>query len=86
MVVNDEEGAEYSVLDGPRREVMGEVPSPVPPDLRDVDNESMFEYGSRGGIWRRMRVLVAAAVPAGAPARPAPALSPVLVAGALTQR
>ena len=49
VVVNDEEGAEYSLLDGPRREVMGKVPSPVPPDLRDVDNESMFEYGSRGG-------------------------------------
>jgi len=30
-----EEGGEYSLLDGPRRETMGEVPSPVPPDRRD---------------------------------------------------
>ena len=47
-----EEGAEYSLLDGPRRETMGEVPSPVPPERRDLFNESFFEYGSRVGVWR----------------------------------
>lgn len=50
--VSYEEGAEYSLLDGPRRETMGEVPSPVPPDRRDLFNESFFEYGSRVGVWR----------------------------------
>ena len=50
--VSYEEGAEYSLLDGPRRETMGEVPSPVPPERRDLFNESFFEYGSRVGVWR----------------------------------
>ncbi|MBI3967307.1 MAG: polysaccharide deacetylase family protein [Chloroflexi bacterium] len=52
VVINYEEGSEYSLLDTPRRELMGEVPSPVPPDQRDLYNESMFEYGSRVGVWR----------------------------------
>ena len=64
VVVNYEEGAEYSLLDGDRRELMGEVPSPVPPDRRDVYNESMFEYGSRAGVWRFFRILAKYQVPA----------------------
>lgn len=64
VVINYEEGAEYSLLDGDRREVMGEVPSPVPPNQRDVMNESMFEYGSRVGIWRIWRILSRYQVPA----------------------
>src|SRR5262249_61126908 len=54
--VSYEEGAEYSLLDGPRRETMGEVPSPVPPDQRDLFNESFFEYGSRVGVWRLLEI------------------------------
>jgi hypothetical protein len=43
VVVNYEEGAEYSLLDGdPHGEVMGEVPSPVSPTQRDLANESFF--------------------------------------------
>ena len=53
MVVNYEEGAEYSLLDGDsHHETNGEVPSPVPSNERDLNNESFFEYGSRVGVWR----------------------------------
>ena len=53
LVVNYEEGAEYSLLDGDsHHETNGEVPSPVPPKQRDLYNESFFEYGSRVGVWR----------------------------------
>ena len=62
--LNYEEGAEHSLLDGPSRETMGEVPSPVPPDRRDLYNESMFEYGSRVGVWRLLRTLGQYDVPA----------------------
>ena len=58
MVVNYEEGAEYSLLDGDdHHETNSEVPSPVPPDQRDVFNESFFEYGSRVGVWRLLDLL-----------------------------
>ncbi len=53
LVVNYEEGSEYSTLDGDaQHETNGEVPSPVPPGDRDLFNESFFEYGSRVGVWR----------------------------------
>jgi allantoinase len=53
VVVNYEEGSEYSLLDGdPYHETNNEVPSPVPPGQRDLYNESFFEYGSRVGVWR----------------------------------
>ena len=58
LVVNYEEGAEYSTLDGdPQHESNGEVPSPVPPGDRDLNNESFFEYGSRVGVWRLLELL-----------------------------
>ena len=53
MVVNYEEGSEYSLLDGDsHHETNNEVPSPVPLQQRDLLNESFFEYGSRVGVWR----------------------------------
>lgn len=53
LVVNYEEGAEYSLLDGDsHHETNNEVPSPIPPEQRDLLNESFFEYGSRVGVWR----------------------------------
>jgi allantoinase len=56
VVVNYEEGSEYSLLDGdPRGETSGESPSNVPIGERDLANESFFEYGSRAGVWRIMR-------------------------------
>jgi allantoinase len=63
VVVNYEEGGEYMLQDGPRRERMGEVPSPVPADVRDLYNESFFEYGSRVGVWRILRILEEYRVP-----------------------
>ncbi|MCI0770934.1 MAG: polysaccharide deacetylase family protein, partial [Chloroflexi bacterium] len=58
VVVNYEEGSEYSLLDGDAtHEVNNEVPSPVPLDQRDLANESFFEYGSRVGIWRVLNIL-----------------------------
>ena len=58
VVVNYEEGSEYSILDGdPRGEPSGESPSNVPVGERDLANESFFEYGSRAGVWRIMNVL-----------------------------
>ena len=65
MVVNYEEGAEYSTLDGDsHHETNGEVPSPVPSGDRDLNNESFFEYGSRVGVWRLMDLLDRHDVPA----------------------
>ena len=58
VVVNYEEGSEYSILDGDSRgESSGESPSNVPVGERDLANESFFEYGSRAGVWRIMNVL-----------------------------
>ncbi len=58
VVVNYEEGSEYSTLDGDAQgEIMGEAQSPVPQGDRDLANESFFEYGSRVGVWRIMDIL-----------------------------
>ena len=57
LVVNYEEGSENLLQDGVgRRESLGEAMSPVPPDRRDLALESMFEYGSRVGVWRFLRI------------------------------
>jgi len=59
LVVNYEEGSENRFEDGcGRRETAGEVASQVPldPPQRDLANESMFEYGSRVGVWRLLRL------------------------------
>jgi len=65
VVVNYEEGSEYSLLDGDlHRETNSEVPSPLPLDERDLANESFFEYGSRVGVWRIMDILGQYRVPA----------------------
>lgn len=65
VVINYEEGAEYSLLDGDAfHEPNNEVPSPVPAEQRDLANESFFEYGSRVGVWRLMDILDEHQVPA----------------------
>ena len=55
FVVNYEEGAEYSLLNGDDRPetILSEV-GPAPPvlGLRDLNMESMYEYGARAGVWR----------------------------------
>ena len=58
FVVNYEEGAEYSLLNGDDRPetILSEVGA-APPVLgsRDLNMESMYEYGARAGVWRVMR-------------------------------
>ncbi|HEX2939673.1 MAG TPA: allantoinase PuuE [Rhodopila sp.] len=55
FVLNIEEGSEYAIGNGDGRSEasLTEVgDSPVPRGERDLAAESMFEYGSRVGIWR----------------------------------
>lgn len=57
IVVNYEEGSEYSFAanDG-ENELLGDSEYPFPRDVRDLAKESMYEYGSRAGIWRLLRL------------------------------
>lgn len=64
LVLNYEEGAEYSLLDGDsRNESWGEYTWQVGPEVRDLATESSFEYGSRAGVWRLCRIFDEYAVP-----------------------
>ncbi|WP_329237285.1 polysaccharide deacetylase family protein [Actinoallomurus sp. NBC_01490] len=57
VVVNVEEGSERSMADGDGRgEGLGEVPRAVDPNYRDLGTESVYEYGSRAGIFRLLRL------------------------------
>ena len=59
FVVNYEEGSEYSILDGdPHAETgLSEVPGGrTARGERDLAIESMYEYGSRAGVWRLFRI------------------------------
>ena len=57
FVLNYEEGAESSVLDGDSAsevflsEIIGAQPFP----MRHMSMESLYEYGSRAGLWRVLR-------------------------------
>jgi allantoinase len=51
IVVNYEEGSEHSVATDGMVEGIGEF-LPVDIKVRDVGNESVYEYGPRVGIWR----------------------------------
>ncbi len=60
IVVNYEEGSEYSIPDGDGHSetYLTEVPgASLGPGKRDLIVESIYEYGSRAGFWRLMRVL-----------------------------
>jgi allantoinase len=55
FVLNIEEGSEYTIDNGDGRSEASLTEmsdSPVPHGERDLAAESMFEYGSRVGIWR----------------------------------
>ncbi len=57
LVLNYEVGAEFNVLDGdPYRETAGDF-YPHPLDQRNPGLESYYEYGSRAGVWRILRLL-----------------------------
>jgi peptidoglycan/xylan/chitin deacetylase (PgdA/CDA1 family) len=57
LVVNYEEGAERSIVDGDASsEAFGEIRYPMPEGVRDLAAESNFEYGSRVGVWRLLDI------------------------------
>ncbi len=57
VVVNVEEGSERSIDAGDgRNESLGEVPRSVQAGYRDLATESVYEYGSRAGIFRLLRL------------------------------
>ena len=58
LVVNFEEGAEFSVEQGDdHNERMSEVMSVVPSTRRDFGLEQIFSYGMRSGLWRFLDAL-----------------------------
>jgi allantoinase len=63
IVVNYEEGSEktFAMGDG-ENDIFYELPFKLD-DQRDLAVESMYEYGSRAGIWRLFRVFDGAGVP-----------------------
>src|SRR4051812_29265190 len=66
FVINYEEGSEKSVPDGDgyTEAILTEsLASPVPHGERDLGSESMFEYGSRVGFWRLMRLFKEQSIP-----------------------
>ena len=59
IVMNYEEGSEYSIPDGDgiSETYLTEVPgASLGPGKRDLIVESIYEYGSRAGFWRLMRI------------------------------
>ena len=57
IVLNYEEGAEQNIMDGDAKaEPLGEFPYPMPTGVRDLINESTYEYGSRVGVWRLLDI------------------------------
>lgn len=66
LVLNYEEGAEYAFEHGDGRSDTGLIEvaqARIPPGVRDLGAESMFEYGSRVGIWRLLRFFSERQVP-----------------------
>ncbi len=66
FVMNYEEGSEYSMMDrdGVSDAALTELSSAaVPRGDRDLAAESMFEYGSRVGFWRLMRLFAERGLP-----------------------
>jgi peptidoglycan/xylan/chitin deacetylase (PgdA/CDA1 family) len=66
VVVNYEEGAERNYPSGDDTQETGTEwgRSPVPDGTRDLAMESMYEYGSRVGVWRILDVLKRHSAPA----------------------
>lgn len=66
FVINYEEGAELTPVNGDAfSEVYGgEFPLAVKPEgMRNLSMESLFEYGSRAGLWRLIRLFEQAQIP-----------------------
>ncbi len=58
LVLNYEEGSEASFPagDGCSESGMAELAWSLPPEVRDLASESIYEYGSRAGVWRIARI------------------------------
>ncbi|MDA0998431.1 MAG: chitin deacetylase, partial [Proteobacteria bacterium] len=66
FVINYEEGSEASIFDGEAQTETGLTEGPGPSfasGARNLGAESMFEYGSRAGFWRLMRLFAAHDMP-----------------------
>ena len=66
IVMNYEEGSEYSIPDGDgvSETYLTEVPgATLGPGKRDLIVESIYEYGSRAGFWRLMRLFAERDIP-----------------------
>lgn len=66
LVINYEEGAEYAFEHGDGRSDLGLVDiaqARLPAGVRDLAAESLFEYGSRVGVWRLFRLCESRGVP-----------------------
>ncbi|GAC1386800.1 MAG: hypothetical protein NVSMB48_25750 [Marmoricola sp.] len=63
IVINYEEGSEktFAMGDG-TNDILYELPFAIE-GQRDLAVESMYEYGSRAGIWRMLRVFDDAGIP-----------------------
>jgi len=57
IVINFEEGSEvHRAADGRNEGGLGEIPYVMDAKYRDLSMESVYEYGSRAGIWRLQRL------------------------------
>ena len=65
FVLNHEEGAENSVLhgDAASETFLSEIIGAQPVAARNMNMESMYEYGSRAGLWRVLRAFEARRLP-----------------------
>jgi putative urate catabolism protein len=65
FIVNIEEGAEYSIPDGDSHSesALLEAATPVAPGIRDLNAESVYEFGSRVGIWRVLNLFAEHGIP-----------------------
>ncbi|HYZ15239.1 MAG TPA: allantoinase PuuE [Candidatus Acidoferrum sp.] len=66
IVMNYEEGSEYAIGegDGTSETYLTEVPgATLGPNKRDLIVESIYEYGSRAGFWRLMRMFGERGIP-----------------------
>ena len=64
IVLNYEEGSEYTHPAGDKKnDGMTEVPYIMDPAYRDLAAESVYEYGSRAGVWRVQRLVDGLQIP-----------------------
>ena len=64
LVINYEEGGEYSLREDGINDTWGEYSFQYGPDIRDLGTETHMEYGSRVGIWRICRLIDRYQIPA----------------------